>query len=298
MEPAKAKKSNSNIIWILLLAVSLLGTFLLWKDNKGNVNYYETKMDSLVTARVEIEKELGETYAELNKYKGINSELDSLLVDANAAVDAQQQRIAALIRKERNSNGLNSKLKVEIAALKKLRNEYLERVDQLLVANETLKKENVKLSESVESLTKNLETTVNRASQLRAEYIKVGTYKKRSSGKYVETALSRKANKMEICFSVLENEITPAGPKNVYLRVIEPGGKTLGARSAGSSSFTPNGSKEEVLFTTSTILDYQNTMEDICMVWEDEGTAFVAGTYVTEIYIDGSFGGSGKVILR
>ena len=298
MEPAKAKKSNSNIIWILLLALSLIGTFLLWKDNKGNVDYYESKMDSLVTARVEIEKELGETYAELNKYKGINSELDSLLVDANAAVDAQQQRIAALIRKERNSDGLNAKLKAEIAELKKLRNEYLERVDQLLVANETLKKENVKLSESVESLTKNLESTVNRASQLRAEYIKVGTYKKRNNGKYNQTALSRKADKMEICFTVLENDITPSGPKNVYLRIIEPGGKTIGARSAGSSSFTPNGSTEEVLFTTSTILDYQNSIEDICMVWEDEGTAFVAGTYVTEIYIDGNFGGSGKVILR
>lgn len=298
MEPVKAKKSNSSIIWILLLALSLIGTFLLWKDNKGNVEYYETKMDSLVTARVEIEKELGETYAELNKYKGINSELDSLLVDANAAVDAQQQRIAALIRKERNSSGLNSKLKAEIAELKKLRNEYLERVDQLLVANETLKKENVKLSESVESLTKNLETTVSRASQLKAEYIKVATYKKRSSGKYIETALSRKADKMEICFTVLENEITPAGPKNVYLRIIEPGGKTLGARSAGSSSFTPNGSSEEVLFTSSTILDYQNTVEDICMVWDEEGSSFVAGTYITEIYIDGNFGGSGKIILR
>ncbi|MBT8195571.1 MAG: hypothetical protein KJO64_04045 [Bacteroidia bacterium] len=298
MEPVKAKKSNSSIIWILLLALSLIGTFLLWKDNKGNVEYYETKMDSLVTARVEIEKELGETYAELNKYKGINSELDSLLVDANAAVDAQQQRIAALIRKERNSNGLNSKLKAEIAELKKLRNEYLERVDQLLVANETLKKENVKLSANVESLTKNLESTVSRASQLRAEYIKVSSYKRRSNGKYVETALSRKTDKLEICFSVLENEITPAGPKNVYLRVIEPGGKTLGARSAGSSSFTPIGSSEEILFTNSTILDYQNTMEDICMVWEDEGSTFIAGTYVTEIYIDGNFGGSGKVVLR
>ncbi len=64
--------------------------------------------------------------------------------------------------------------------------------------------------------------------------------------------MAKRTNKMDVCFSVLENKIAQLGEKNVYLRIIEPGGKTLGARETGSNVFKMANSNEEVQYTATT----------------------------------------------
>ncbi|MBL7923565.1 MAG: hypothetical protein JNL88_05160, partial [Bacteroidia bacterium] len=186
----------------------------------------------------------------------------------------------------------------ELAELKKLRDEYLERIDALLVENEQLKKEKNELSSTVETLTKNLESTVNAASVLRAEYLKVSAYKKRNNDKYVTTAMAKRANKIETCFTLLENKIARAGEKVVHLRVIEPGGKVLGNRAEGSSSFRKAGSSEELLYTSVKTLSYTNDKQDVCLDWEEKDRVFTSGTYMLEIYVEGYLSGVSSLVLR
>lgn len=281
---------------LLLLSVGLNIWLYISKSNIQEA--YRIEKENLVTANLDIEKELNDTYSELNQYKGINNQLDSLLKEANGKVDEQKSRIQELIRKEGNTAKLNKQLLAELADLRKMKDEYLERIDALLVENEQLKKEKTDLSSTVENLTKNLESTVNTASMLRAEYVKVNAYKKRSSDKYSSTAMARRTNKIETCFTVLENKIAKSGEKMVYLRLIEPGGKILGNRSEGSSSFKKAGSSEELLYTISKALDYKNANEDVCVSWEETDRVFTTGTYMIEIYIDGNLSGVTSLNLR
>lgn len=296
--PAPEKKNNKNLVWIILFALSAIFNIYQWQNKNTVVESYEFKTDSLMSAKMDVDKELGETYQELNQYKGINERLDSLLAEANTSIDEQKSRIEKLLKNERNSASLNKKLKAELAEIKKLRDEYLEKIDKLLVENEQLKKDKEELSSTVENLSKNLESTVNQASVLKSEYMRVKTFKKRGNEKYSETAMAKKTNKMEICFSVLENRIAKAGEREIYLRIVEPGGKTMGARSTGSSTFTMANSGEEVQFTANTKMNYDNGKQDICLNWEEQERVFAPGTYVIELYIDGNLSGATSYVLK
>lgn len=294
----QSSKGNSNKLLILLLLVSLGLNAWLYFSKSDMAETHRIEKEGLITANLDIEKELNDTYTELNQYKGINSRLDSLLIEANAKVDNQKARITALVKKEGNTAKLNKQLMAELQELKKMRDEYLERIDVLLVENEQLKKEKSDLSGTVETLTKNLESTVNTASILKAEYLKVTTYKKRNNDKFTTTAMAKRTNKVESCFTVLENKIARAGEKTIYMRLIEPGGKVVGNRTEGSNSFKNAVTKEDMLFTTSKTINYKNEKESICIDWTEQDRIFTPGTYMIEIYIDGYLSSASSISLR
>ena len=288
---------KKGIIWIILFAASALFNVYQWRNHTTVTEVYEVTKDSLITARVDVEKELGATIEELNKYKGINEHLDSLLVEANGKIDEQKARIQKLIRSEGNSASLNKKLAVELETLKKLRDEYLDKIDDLMVENQRLKQDSTNLAANVETLTKNLETTVTTASVLKSEYFKVASYKKRGNGKFTTTVMSKRTNKLDVCFTLLGNAIAKAGEKNVYLRIVEPGGKVMGNRSAGSNSFKmANG--EEVMFTNTVTVAYENKNVEQCIAYEENERVFTPGTYVIEVYVDGNLSGASSYVLR
>jgi hypothetical protein len=283
---------------MILFLVALALNVYQWMDKESTVEDYTMQTDSLSTVAINLEKELGETYAELNQYKGTSERLDSLLAEANGNIEEQQKRIEELLRSERNSTARNKKLQAELEKLKKLREEYLEKIDELLVENQNLKKSNEDLVAKNAEITQNLESTVNQASVIRSEYVRSSAFKMRSNGKFVETALAKRTNKMEVCFSILDNPIAKAGEKNVYLRIVEPGGKTLGDRSAGSSTFTVGATGEVVQYTAMEKVDYKNNRQDICLNWVEDERVYAPGTYAIEIYVDGTLSASSSHTLK
>jgi len=296
--PSDGNKKSNNKIWLILFLVAAAFNIYQWMDKSSTVEKYDVQSDSLSTVAINLEKELGETYAELNQYKGTSERLDSLLEEANISIEEQRQRIEKLIRSEANTKARSKKLQAELDNLKKLREEYLEKIDELLVENQNLKKSNEDLIEKNAEITKNLETTVNQASVLRSEYVRSSAFKKRSSGKFVETALAKRTNKLEVCFSLLDNPISQPGEKNVYIRVVEPGGKTLGDRSGGSSTFTVGATGEVVQYTAMEKITYANDKQDLCLQWEENERIFPAGTYAIEIYVDGNLSASSSHTLK
>jgi hypothetical protein len=298
MNEQPSKGNNTNKLLLIVLIASLGFNAWLYSSKTDMAESHRLEKEGLITANLDIEKELNDTYTELNQYKGINSRLDSLLLEANSKVDEQKSRIAQLMKNEKNSSKLNKQLLAEMQELKKMRDEYLERIDALLVENETLKKEKNELSGTVETLTKNLESTVTTASILKSEYLVVKSYKKRSNDKFTTTAMAKRTNKIESCFTVLENNIAKTGEKTVYMRIIEPGGKIVGNRTEGSNSFKKVDTNEDLLFTTSKTIEYKNEKESICIDWTEEDRVFTSGTYMIEIYIDGYLSAVNSMTLR
>lgn len=193
---------------------------------------------------------------------------------------------------------LNTKLKQQLADLQMLRDEYLGRIDSLLMANKQLVTEKEQLTSNVESLSKNLETTVATASVLKTEYIKVQSFKRKSSGKFVETAMAKRTHKLSICFDVLDNKIAKQGDKTVYLKITEPGGKAVGNRSTGSNSFKTSAG-EEIMYAATTTINYTGAKQNVCMNYEEQqDKMFPPGTYLIEVYIDGNLSGAGSYTLR
>jgi len=291
-------KNKSNLLLIILLLLSV--GFNIYQYSAKNTLVIENKneRDSLITARVDIEKELNETYSELNQYKGENARMDSLLSKANTDLQSYENKIASLLKSESNKDQLNKKLLEELKEIKKLRDQYLEKIDNLLAENVRLKKDNSDLNTKVEQISKDLQNTVNTASVLRVEYLNISSLKKKFNDKYAPTLLAKRTNKFDICFTVLENKIAKSGARTVYLRLISPNGKVIGDRAQGSGSFTDTKSNSQMQFTLSKSLDYTNTNANICMTWESAGEKYDVGIYTAEIYIDGIFSSSKTLELR
>jgi predicted nucleic acid-binding Zn-ribbon protein len=296
MEENNSRRGNA--IWVILLLLSVGLNVYQWINRTTIVNTFEQKVDTLVYERVNVEKELADSKAELEKYRGISSNLDSLLNEAQAKIDEQGKKIRQLGVTQKNSKELNEQLKKQLADLQSLRDEYLGRIDSLLMLNKQLTAEKEQLSTHVESLSKNLETTVATASVLKAEYLKVSSFKRRGNGKYTETALAKRTNKLDVCFDILDNKIAKKGEKNIYMKITEPGGKPVGNRATGSNVFKTS-SGEEVMYASTKVIDFDGTKQNLCMSYEEQDDKmFAPGTYMVEIYIDGNLSGAASYVLR
>ena len=291
-------KNKTNRLLVLLLLLSI--GFNLYQYSAKNIIANESKneRDSLITARIDIEKELNETYTELNQYRGENAQMDSLLSKANIDLQTYENKIGLLLKSESNKEQLNKKLIEEIKEIKKLRDQYLEKIDNLLAENVKLKKDNSDLNTKVEQISKDLQNTVSKASVLRVEYLNISSLKKKYNDKYAPTILAKRTDKFEICFTVLENKIAQRGNRTIYLRLIAPNGKVIGDRAQGSGSFNDVKSKSELQFTLNKSLTYSNENSSICMTWELASEKLETGIYTAEIYIDGEFSSSKTIELK
>jgi DNA repair ATPase RecN len=297
METQNQKKGRATL-WIILLLLSVILNIYQWRTHTTEVIENQQKVDTLYFERTNFEKELVETRSELNKYQGISSNLDSLLKEANAKVDEEEKKMRNLKGQVKNNAELNKKLQTQLADLQTLRDDYLGRIDSLLMLTKQLQTDKEQLTGTVENLSKNLETTVTTASMLKSEYIKTKSYKRKNSGKFVETAMAKRTHKLEVCFDVLDNKIAKTGDKTVYLKITEPGGKPIGNKSAGSASFK-TASGEEVMYATSTTINYTGAKQNVCLSHEEkEDKMFPSGTYLIEIYIDGNLSGATSYVMK
>jgi chromosome segregation ATPase len=136
MESQEQNQKGKSTIWIVLLIISALINIYQWVNRNTVVTAFEQKVDTLVVERVNIEKELDDTRTELEKYRGISSNLDSLLDEANSKISLQEKQISDIKRNSKSTSEQAAKLKVQLANLQMLRDEYLTRVDSLLTENQ------------------------------------------------------------------------------------------------------------------------------------------------------------------
>src|SRR6478609_3621138 len=94
---------------------------------KTKINDQHEQLDSLAYFRDHLKLELKTIREELNTYKGKSAELDQLLNEANRAIEEKEIRIKQLSR----DHAEVKRLKAELADLKKLRDQYLKRIEEL-----------------------------------------------------------------------------------------------------------------------------------------------------------------------
>ncbi len=285
------------ILLFLFIGSIAFNVFLFNKKQKTAI-LHSNEVDSLIEARVAVEKELAIITFELDKYKGIASNLDSLLNNASQTIAAQEQKIRNLIANEKNSADLNKKLKAELKKLQALRDDYLDKIDNLIAENNKLKQEKEALTATVNNLNEqknNLEGKVLIASELNIEYVKVAAYKKRNNGKFVESAIAKRTNKIETCFTVMDNKIAPAGDKMVYLRIVAPNGKVLAGIS--KTSFT-DAQNQQVDATSVLRINYTGEKQNVCLSYENDERILETGTYTIQVYMENKAVHQSSYILK
>ncbi len=101
-----------------------------------------------------------------------------------------------------------------------------------------------------------------------------------------------------MCFTLSENELIPAGTKNIYVRIARPDKLILVKGKGEQYSFDHQG--EQLQFSMMKQVDYQNQSEDLCLYWIHRSSYedLMTGKYVVTIFADGKQLGATFMSLR
>lgn len=306
-------EENKKIRLTALLATGVIGTFLLGSstflyidnhDLRKDIKVKKEQIETLSSAIAKLQTELHDMEAGLSRLRGKNQELDNLLASADKELEERKDKINKLIRQ----NASLSKFRKEAEELRKLKQVYLVRIDnlekkveELTAENSSLRDDNQRLMSELESVRNNyiiMERKVEIASILKVVKVEAVAEKKVRSGKYSKVSSSKKADRIEINFELSENRAAEAGAKTVYLRILDPTGKVLSAPASEKGFFTNHDGNLELPYSLKKEINYNNQKIKTKAIYEVGNQDLQDGAYTIEFFCEGYFCGASKYILK
>jgi len=300
-----SSKSGGNIALIIILAVLVIlmtaGAGFLGFMYLNNAKVLaETKADN---ERVEKEKlELDTQLKDLNEQFSKLTEFGNERIDSVVAV--KDMEIASLRMQNRSGGGGSSKLKAKVKELEAQITDLLAQIEKLKQENADLRTANLKLDTELSTVkgenaslsvsNKDLSGKVDLAKQLKISAIESHPIFVSKSGKEKITNKSKKANKIESCFTVFENDVVESGDKTAYLVVIDPTGKLIGENE--SNVFESQGS--EVFYTVKKSFYFDGSKQDMCMDFSDGVKDLAKGNYKISVYIENTLAAKSTFDLK
>lgn len=268
----------------------------------GYYIYHQKQQMSDLVETFDLEKEaLEDEYNELSlQYEGYKFSVgnDSLV----ALLSTEQAKVQRLLEELRTVKATNAKeisrLKKELATLRKIMRNYVMQIDSLNRINDQLKEENKQVvkkyqqaSSTAASLKKEKEKLTERvtlASRLDATDISVTPVNSRGK-------LAKKIKRMQqfvVAFKIAKNITAPVGEKVIYVRIMKPDDDILVKSRA--DVFTFEG--KEINYSMKKLIEYEGEEVPVTMYWNIE--EFLSpGTYRVDIFADGSLIGQRKFTL-
>jgi hypothetical protein len=251
----------------------------------------EIEKTELERQKNNLENELKSIY---NQYDSLKTENDTM----NLKLLAEQQRIEKLLKVNANNVYKIRMYEKELQTIREVLKSYVFQIDSLNQANIALRTENIEVKqrlkqteiEKEELIVQKEELTqvVEKASMLSAKNIVITPLNKRSK----ENLNANKVDKIRTCFTIRENAVVVPGNKTVYLRIARPDDVIL---TSGVNLFEFQG--EQIVFTTSREVQYENADVELCIFWTNDGQ-LTPGAYKVNIFTEGNEIGSSTFTLK
>ena len=298
----KDKKSKRYLLILIgILAALNIGIgYNLWNKNKKQ----EVQITELTADKVQLEKDLQEEIAKFELLSSENQDLKGQLQEQNAALNEKINQIKVLLKKGKLSESDYKKAKAEIAELRSQIDNYKAEIDELKRQVQQLTDENSGLNQELGSekaksaeQAKTIESknrTISLAKRLNAGSISaIGVRERKVFGKKeVETNKAGRTEEVRVKFVLNKNEISDAGEKEIYVKIIGPDGAPI-----ANKVQTTKVDGTETLYTEKKIVDYQNEKLEATVYCKKQGD-YPKGTYTIEIFTEGYKIGTTQLILK
>jgi len=292
------------ILFVIIALLAALAGYLFFQ-----LNDLKKQTETLKVQKAEVDKDIEDYRARLQElsakydsliaaHEGLRAEL-TLERDKVTALYTDYQRLKASGEGAASTGGKSLRAKLEemqqtldenlavIADLKAknqdLTNENFRAVKELEETNAQngkLTQENSKLTKTVE-VAKRLKTYELYADAVRLS--KGGTKEK-------QTDKASKADRLRVCFTVLDNQIADKQEKLLYAVIKDPDRKTF---TQGDKSKITLLKGDEISYSIKKEIFYDNKVMQLCMNWDlSQEEKLKAGKYVVEIYAEGVLIGS------
>lgn len=321
--------SRSGLVALAIAAIIGLLCFsgyLLWKNkNLQQVSENQSmQIDESEKLKAELEKQYYESLSELEEMRGNNDELNALIEKQKDELKEKKNQIYRLLK---SKNAL-ADARTEMTAMRVQLDQYVSELNQLKQQNVELTAKTVKLEKNNESLRNDLTSKIEENTQLEtaratlvseketlttkavslgekvsvASVVKISNvevtgWKIKNNGKAVKKKYAKNIERLEMCFSTIDNTVVPAGEENFFIRIINPLGETLAVEELGSGELTEKLNDQPIRYTKTATIDYQNDRGDFCTTWEPN-LSFSKGNYSVEIYNKGYLAGTGEFMLK
>lgn len=232
------------------------------------------KYDSLILfhegIRQELEEERAKVYKLMAEYDALKS---SGAVGSGLGNPNMRARLEDLQQRYDESESIIQQLKAKNQELTAENFKNSRKLEEVTTENVKLAEDNTKLNKIAE-VAKRLKTY-----EIYADAVRLTSGGKKEK----QTDKAKKADRIRVCFTVLENIIADKGEKSLYAVIKTPGGNTL---AEGDRSKITLMSGDEIAYSVKKDIFYDNKNMQICMNW-DLKDKIEAGTYKVELYAEG-----------
>jgi hypothetical protein len=318
-ENENTSKTNSKLhaIYILLIALLIGGlvyTNLKLKKSKETIVVTEKQRDDVTSLKAELDKKYNESLQEIESYRAENAGLDSLLTIKEQELSAKKAKIDALLSQIstlKSGDATKAKLLLEAQTLMKQMEDDKARlqtsIDSLITINKQLYQERdsitgeltstIQKKQRVDEENKKMKDRIDKASILSTANIVATPIRMTKKGKEDEVKKAKDAEKLRVCFDLLQNKIAPAGETEIAIRIISPDGSTIQLQNLGSGTLRDATTGNEIPYTYTITPDYQNDTKTVCSYWA-QTFKFAAGKYSVEVYEKGFLIGQSSFIMK
>ena len=279
----------------MLLVILAVAVYMLL-DTRKNLNLVSEdlaeKTEFFRLEKDSLERELRNIY-----YRYDTLETNSL--ELQAEMKLQQDKIDKLISMQAEDAYKIRMYRKEMETLRSVLRSYIVQIDslnmqnqELLAQNKQLRNTELRLTTEKEQLQRDktqLEEIKDLATTLQASQINLVLLNKRDK----ESSRIRTAEKVRIDFVLRANKVTPAGEKQIFLRIIRPDQVTLGSPDLEMIDF--NG--EQLPASASRVVNYENEDLPVSIFWTNDGE-IVPGEHTVELYSEGKQIGQASFVLK
>ncbi len=313
---------SSKVISGIAIALLLLLSGYLWYENsnlKTANSAQVAEMGEMEKVQAELDTDYQAALESIESLRTDSQELNALIDNQKEELKAQKSKINNLIWTKREL----TKAREEIGNFEGLTAQYLADITDLKAQNEMLTEANGKLTKDIVVLNDNLTSEKQLTSELTetravlmseketltetnaalADKVEIGSAVKinwmsleggevKDDGSWKRRKIAKRSKTLRTCFKTETNVVVPAGEETFYLRIVGPGGETIAADQDGSGLLTDKLTGEEMKYTMSGTLTYNNEDTQACMDW-DTSVEVAKGEYNVEIFNKGYKVGSG-----
>ena len=295
---ASSQKKNRVLYFIIIVLAAAL-VYMFIRSQKAVNDRNES-----FTRGVELKGELDKVMDEYTTIKMENQDLSAQMSEKDSIILANRAEIEKLIASQADYNKIRRKLEL----LRKITQDYVARIDSLVVVNRELAEENTQLAETVtqfkaqnnrlEADKAQLQEKITVASALKAYDLQAFTVRMRADGKEKPTDRAARVTRINLQFTIGENKVVEPGIKMIYARISRPDGQVMVLGTDDLYSFELNG--KTLQYTLKQEIDYRNEAQDVKMFWDrkDVSVPAMAGTYEVMLYAEGVEIGRGSFMIR
>lgn len=286
-ERASSTRSKGWVYAILgVLALIIIGLSCWLISLKGDLSTLETEKE---LQRADFQAEVDSLLRVHNELKENYGELSNQLAEKDSIIQADAEEIKKLLDSQWDYN----RIKKKVTELQKISQKYVHQLDSLYVVNQELVAENERIREEVQEerkQNKNLQrqkeeltNKVNQAAVLRIYNLSAEAVRYKGGSQETVTDKARRTERIRVNFTVGQNDLVSAGPKDFYLRIADPSKSIISKGMGDEYAFTYQG--ELLQYTEKIHFNYENKEKDIRAYYiKPSDKDMQAGYYFVDIY--------------